>query len=64
MTTSTTTPEAEAYLAAVREQLDDLPDEERTDLLEDLAGHLADVSANRGPDGPPLEGLLGAPAQY
>ncbi len=32
MTTSTTTAESEAFLAAVREQLSDLPEEERTDL--------------------------------
>ena len=45
MTTSTTTAESDAYLAAVRDELDDLPEEERTDLLEDLAQHLADISA-------------------
>lgn len=64
MTTSTTTAESDSYLAAVREQLDDLLEEERTDLLEDLAQHLADTSANRAPDGPPLTTLLGSPAQY
>lgn len=64
MTTSTITAESDAYLAAVREQLDDLPEEERTDLLEDLAQHLADISANRAENGPGLTALLGLPAQY
>ena len=52
MTTTTTTAESEAFLAAVKEQLSDLPEEERTDLLEDLAQHLADISADRAEDGP------------
>lgn len=64
MTTSTTTAESDAYLAAVRDELDDLPEEERTDLLEDLAQHLADISANRAAEGPSLVTLLGPPAQY
>jgi hypothetical protein len=64
MTTTTTTAESEAFLAAVREQLSDLPEEERTDLLEDLAQHLADITADRADDGPPLTTLLGEPEQY
>jgi hypothetical protein len=64
MTTSTTTAESDAYLAAVRVELDDLPEEERTDLLEDLAQHLADMEAERAPDGPPLTALLGPPDRY
>jgi hypothetical protein len=64
VSTSTTTAESDAFLAAVREQLSDLPEEERTDLLEDLAQHLADISADRAEDGPPLTTLLGEPQQY
>ncbi len=64
MTTTTTTAESDAYLAAVKEQLSDLPEEERTDLLEDLAQHLAEISANREADEPDLTTLLGAPEQY
>ncbi|HVE46237.1 MAG TPA: hypothetical protein VNA57_05780 [Acidimicrobiales bacterium] len=65
-TTPTTTPEAEAYLAAVRDELDDLPEEERADLLEDLALHLAELSYpdNRDVDAPPLHVRLGPPARY
>ena len=64
MTTTTTTAESEAFLAAVREQLSDLPEEERTDLLEDLAQHLSDITADRAEDGPSLVKLLGEPEQY
>ncbi|HEX2178063.1 MAG TPA: hypothetical protein VHL54_00880 [Actinomycetota bacterium] len=64
MTASTTTAESDAYLAAVRVELDDLPEEERTDLLEDLAQHLADMEAERAPDGPSLTTLLGPPDRY
>lgn len=64
MTTTTTTAESEAFLAAVKEQLSDLPEEERTDLLEDLAQHLADITADRAEDGPSLTTLLGEPEQY
>lgn len=64
MTTTTTTAESDAYLAAVKDQLSDLPEEERTDLLEDLAQHLAEISANRESDGPDLTTLLGPPEQY
>jgi hypothetical protein len=64
MTTTTTTAESEAFLAAVKEQLSDLPEEERTDLLEDLAQHLADITADRAEDGPSLIALLGAPEKY
>lgn len=64
MTASTITAESDAYLAAVRVELDDLPEEERTDLLEDLAQHLADMEAERAPDGPPLTALLGPPDRY
>lgn len=65
-TTSTTVPEAEAYLAAVRHELDDLSEEERADLLEDLALHLGELSspANRDEDSPPLQVRLGPPADY
>jgi hypothetical protein len=66
MSTSTTRPEAEAYLAAVRAELSDLPDQERGELLEDLALHLAELStsADRDEDVSALHVRLGAPAAY
>lgn len=63
MTTTTTTAEAEAYLEAVRAELDDLSGEERGELLEDLVGHLAEVSADPD-DSTPLLVRLGSPVHY
>ncbi len=63
----TTTPEAEAYLAAVRAELGHLSEEERGDLLEDLALHLAEVAVDDadGEEGPVgLVARLGQPAEY
>ena len=62
--TPTTTREAEAYLAEVRDQLADLGEEERADLLEDLAQHLADISSEEGNADSDLRALLGDPASY
>jgi hypothetical protein len=54
--TFTTTPEVERYLAAVREELRDLPDGEREDLLRDVEASLAEAAE----DGEgPLEDRLG-----
>jgi hypothetical protein len=61
MTTTTVDPEVEAYLAAVRRHLADLPDDERDELLEDLESHLREVAAES--DGPLTE-RLGAPDDY
>jgi hypothetical protein len=44
MTTIALTPEGEAFLARVREELDDLPPDERDELLEDIEAHLAEVA--------------------
>jgi hypothetical protein len=44
MTTIALTPEGEAFLARVREELDDLPPDERDELLEDVESHLAEVA--------------------
>jgi hypothetical protein len=44
MTTIALTPEGEAFLARVREELDDLPPDERDELLEDIESHLAEVA--------------------
>lgn len=49
------------YLAAVRGELADLPDDERDDLLDDLGQHLREVAAEE--DGP-LEARLGDPVAY
>lgn len=64
MTTPTTTREAEAYLAEVREHLGDLSEEERAELLQDLAQHLADVSTDEGNPDTDLRQLLGSPTAY
>ena len=61
MSTSTTTAEAERYLAAVRAHLADVGEDERADLLEDLEQHLAEVAAEF--DGP-LDAQLGSPESY
>jgi hypothetical protein len=44
MTTIALTPEGEAFLARVRDELADLPPDERDELLEDIESHLAEVS--------------------
>jgi hypothetical protein len=40
--------DVERYLAQVRAALDDLPAQQRDDLLEDLPGHLLEASADSG----------------
>jgi HAAS domain-containing protein len=49
------------YLDAVRAYLDDLPENDRDELLEDLEEHLLEVAAE---DDAPLEDRLGPPATY
>ena len=44
MTTIALTPEGEAFLAQVRDELADLPPDERDELLEDIESHLAEVA--------------------
>jgi hypothetical protein len=44
MTTIALTPEGEAFLARVRDELADLPPDERDELLEDIESHLAEVA--------------------
>lgn len=62
MTTTVHAPsEVKAYLDEVRLYLDDLPEAERDDLLEDLEQHLSEVVAE-GDE--PLAARLGAPADY
>lgn len=62
MTTTVHAPsEVKAYLDQVRLYLDDLPEVERDDLLEDLEQHLSEVLAE-GDE--PLAARLGAPADY
>ncbi len=61
MTATTTTAEIDRYQAAVRAALSDLSDEDRDDLMEDVASHLSDVAAEGlGP----LDERLGKPADY
>ncbi|MGY1801776.1 HAAS signaling domain-containing protein [Blastococcus sp. SYSU D00922] len=59
---TTVTRQAEDYLAAVEHELADLPAEDRSALLEDLALHLDAVTAED--DDRPVEVRLGPPAQY
>lgn len=53
--------EAEPYVAAVRSLLWSLPADERTELVEDLSAHLAELAAEPGP---PLAERLGPPSRY
>ena len=64
MTTPTTTREADAYLAEVRGYLDDLREEERAELLQDLAQHLADVTTDEDNSESDVREVLGSPAAY
>jgi len=64
VTIMTPTREAEEYLEAVRRELADLPEEERGELLDDLAQHLADIAADDTRSGLPLTELLGDPMAY
>lgn len=62
MTTQTLTPEAERYLSEVRHELDDLNEEDRAELLEDVTQHLAAI-VEEGPD-TDLRARLGEPTSY
>jgi len=68
MNATTTGITPEQYLARVRAALADLPAEEREELLDDLAAHLADVTAETttaGVGAPrALEDRLGSPEEY
>lgn len=62
MTTTVHAPrEVAAYLEQVRVYLDDLPEGERDDLLDDLEQHLSEVLAE---DDEPLAARLGTPEDY
>jgi hypothetical protein len=61
MTTIALTPEGEAYLARVREELADLPPDERDELLEDIESHLAEVT---GEGSAPLAVRLGSAEEF
>ncbi len=60
--TDPTTRQAQDYLAAVEEELADLPGEDRSALLEDLAQHLDSLAAED--DDRPVAVRLGPPAAY
>lgn len=60
--TPTTTREAEAYLAEVRQHLEDLSEEERAELLDDLRQHLTEIGTEEG--GASLRERLGDPGAY
>ena len=53
--------EAETYVTAVRSLLWSLPADERDELLDDLAAHLAELAAE---EGPALRDRLGPPSAY
>ena len=60
-TTESRADEVAAYLEEVSSRLAGLPEPERTELLDDLAHHLAEVMAEPGP---PLAERVGPPAAY
>src|SRR5687768_14902524 len=62
MSTQTLTSEAERYLAEVRAQLDDLPEEDRIELIDDVSQHLAAI-VEEGSD-TDLRVRLGAPITF
>lgn len=59
--TTESTNEAERYLKEVAPHLVEMPEEERTELLDDLAQHLREIAAE---EGPPLRERLGPPETY
>lgn len=61
MTATATSSEVTRYLDEVRALLADLPDDERDELLDDLAVHLQEVAAETGV---PLEQAVGTPAAF
>jgi hypothetical protein len=61
MTTIALTPEAEAFLARVRDELADLPPDERDELLEDIESHLAEIAEEGGV---PLAVRLGGAEEF
>ena len=61
MSTTTIGIDVQKYLDAVRAHLDDLPPDDRDELLEDLEEHLVEVAAE---DDGTLEHRLGPPARY
>lgn len=63
MTTATTdaTLDAERYLRDVAPHLGGLPEQEKAELLDDLAQHLREIAAENGP---PLRERLGPPGDY
>ena len=60
-TTVTDARRADRYLDEVRQHLAGIGDDERDELLDDLAAHLHDVAAD---DPRPLEEVLGPPARF
>jgi hypothetical protein len=62
MTAPTTTAAAQDYLTAVEHELADLPADDRSELLDDLAMHLAAIEEEA--DDRPLTARLGSPADY
>lgn len=62
MSAVTISPDAQTYLAAVAEELDDLPAADRAELLEDLTLHLSELTDEL--DERSLETRLGTAASY
>ena len=58
---TTLSPEARAYLEAVRDRLAGLPAEEADELVADLEQHLAELIAE---EPGPLSNRLGSPQEY
>ena len=62
MTTTHPVSEVETYLADVRERLSDLPEEERAELLDDVATHVREVAEEHGSEH--LRERLGPPDAF
>lgn len=62
MTTTHATNEVESYLADVRARLIDIPDEERAELLDDVATHVHEVATEHGAEN--LRERLGPPEEF
>jgi HAAS domain-containing protein len=52
----------EAYISDVRARLADVPEEDRADLLEDVASHVREIADEFGPES--LQDRLGSPADF
>jgi hypothetical protein len=62
VTTTQAVEAVEAYINEVRERLADVPDEERVDLLDDVAAHVREIAEEFGAD--QIRDRLGSPEEF